>query len=64
MVWIRSSVIMVWIWDRRRVERRGYGNEEKVEVNLLDTSEAGFVVLVWWNEGIRCSRRRVVMPFM
>lgn len=61
MVWIASSTIIVWISSRSRVERRGCGNEAKVE---KPDSEAGFVVLMWWKEGIRWSRRRELIPFM
>lgn len=58
VVWRVSSFIRAVIWFRRNVERRGCGKEAKV-----DDVEVGFVVLIWWKEGMRLSRRREVRPF-
>lgn len=43
-MWIPSSWIRAVIWAKRRVERRAWGKEAKVEVEAL----VGLVVLMWW----------------
>ena len=52
VVWIERSMIVSWIWVRRRVERRGCGKEARVDCWW----SVGVRVLMWWKEGMRFSR--------
>lgn len=56
--WMRSSLEMMLSCWRRKVDRRGYGND------AMDEDAVGVLELMWWKDGMRLMRRICVMLWM
>lgn len=55
-MWIWSSLTAIAICSTKKADSRGNGNDAK------DETDAGFVELMWWNDGMRLNRRTFVTP--